>query len=265
MPRGPTLRGPRTWMRHRHENPPLPGPVEELDRYYTGVQNPIGRSAGTGKFRSNSERVVLAISQPPETTWRDEQAGPVPAKARQGSLLILKVSSGSVQNWRRVKESGASSRLPSRDSDNSPGSSSSRAQHQRRPIDMPTRAAGGPAAAHLIMPKDPDESKMSITSAGEGGQHTPVGHSPNRTDSASRKRESTISLNNSPQDSGSLSQANSMPHLSPGAAEDHAHLEGHTAYSTRSNSRGVLSSCLGATTASRRTGITKCICNICNI
>ena len=131
-PRGPTLRGPRTWMRHRAEGPALPSPVEELDRYYTEAQNPIGRSAGTGKFRSNSERVVLAISQPPPTTWRDDQAGPAPSKSNQGTLLLLKVSSGSVSNWRQVKESGSTSREPS------------------------SGAAGNgfsPAAAHLKMPE----------------------------------------------------------------------------------------------------------------
>ena len=131
-PRGPTLRGPRTWMRHRAEGPALPSPVEELDRYYTEAQNPIGRSAGTGKFRSNSERVVLAISQPPLTKWRDDQAGPAPSKSTQGTLLLLKVSSGSVSNWRQVKESGSTNRERS------------------------SGAAGNgfsPAAAHLKMPE----------------------------------------------------------------------------------------------------------------
>ena len=139
--RGPMLRGPRTWMRQATATAALPEPVAELDRYYTGQQNPIGRSAGSGQWRASSERVVLAISQPPQTRWRDEQAGSeLPAKKRQGSLLILKVSSGSVQNWRRVQKSATSKAL------SAPPSS----QSQLRPVDMPTRAASKTAFPAVI-------------------------------------------------------------------------------------------------------------------
>jgi hypothetical protein len=160
-PRGPTLRGPRTWMRHQNRTPALPEAVEELDRYYTGMQNPIGRSAGAGKWRSNSERVVLAISQPPEVEWEDSQAGPEHAKQHNGSLLILKVSSGSVQNWRHVKDAGAR-HPPTRDSEGSQPSSSAQ---RRRPVDMPTTERLGSSAAE-VMPKD-DECAVPESSPGE--------------------------------------------------------------------------------------------------
>ena len=162
-PRGPTLRGPRTWMRHQNRTPALPEAVEELDRYYTEMQNPIGRSAGAGKWRSNSERVVLAISQPPEVEWEDSQAGPEHAKQHNGSLLILKVSSGSVQNWRHVKDAGAGHPL-TRDSEGSQPSSS--AQRRRRPIDMPTTERLGSSTAEVVMPKD-DECAVPESSPGE--------------------------------------------------------------------------------------------------
>lgn len=132
--RGPAIRGPRTWMRHSAELPTLPDPVAELDQYYAGIENTIGRSAGTCKFRSNSERVVLAISQPPQTKWKDSLAGPGSASQAQGSLVILKVSSGNVQNWRRVKESGVAIHTPSKEDVAKHGTSSSHSQYQRRPL-----------------------------------------------------------------------------------------------------------------------------------
>ncbi|MGB1604842.1 MAG: hypothetical protein ACPIOQ_69560, partial [Promethearchaeia archaeon] len=64
----------------------------------------------------------------------------LPAKKRQGSLLILKVSSGSVQNWRRVQKSATSKAL------SAPPSS----QSQLRPVDMPTRAASKTAFPAVI-------------------------------------------------------------------------------------------------------------------
>lgn len=91
-----------------------------------------------------------------------------------------------------------------------------------------------------------------------------MGHSPHRTESASRKKgSSTITFNNPPQSPNeSASNRNvdfvvaqspkAMAHVSPGSAEDYAHLQDHTTYSRRSNSRGVLGS-LGATAASRKT------------
>lgn len=144
-PRGPTLRGPRTWMRHRAPSTELPSDVEELDRYYTEMHNPIGRSAGTGKWRSNSERVVLAISQPPRTRWRDDQAGPAPGTAGQGTLLILKVSSGSVSNWRQVKESASPSRGASRD-----GAVHTASVQSAQPVDVQVRAVAWCSASSRL-------------------------------------------------------------------------------------------------------------------
>jgi hypothetical protein len=138
-------------MRHQQSIKSLPDQVAKLDRYYTEMQNPIGRSAGTGHWRSNSERVVLAISQAPKTQWQDSQAGPETAKPEQGSLLILKVSSGSVQNWRQV--SGA--RQMKRQGDSTAFSSA---------MDKSVEASVEPSfplAAHLTMPEELDEESRN--------------------------------------------------------------------------------------------------------
>ena len=219
VPRGPTLRGPRTWMRHRVEGPALPSPVEELDRYYTEAQNPIGRSAGTGQFRSNSERVVLAISQPPQTKWRDDQAGPAPSKSGQGTLLLLKVSSGSVSNWRQVKESGSTSRKPL------------------------SGAAGNkfsPTAAHLKMPE--------ASSQEDAAQSFEQDRSP---EAQPRTRQSpTISFNDpphparmsgaSPGATGSLSRAANMSNASEELQQSAAKRRASTTARKNSGLRGYV-------------------------
>jgi len=264
-PRGPTLRGPRTWMRHQYDQPLLPEAVVELDRYYTGVQNPIGRSAGTGKTRSSSERVVLAIAQSPDAEWHDDQAGPsVSAKRQQGSLLILKVSSGSVQNWRRVKQSGATR-------SNDVSRTASPAQHQRQPVGMPTQAAtqGGrvvPAAAHLVLPEEyADQGHARVLTDARHLSHAPhADGSPVwivESDSVVN-REGAIALNDPSKshavdvvvDGASPSQVEyaSKSHSSS-AGELSPRPTAHTAHIKRPHSRGILGSRLGATTASRST------------
>ena len=267
-PRGPTLRGPRTWMRHQYDQPLLPEAVAELDRYYTGVQNPIGRSAGTGKTRSSSERVVLAIAQSPDAQWHDDQAGPsMSAKRQQGSLLILKVSSGSVQNWRRVKQSGATR-------SNDVSRTASPAQHQQQPIDMPTQAAtqGGravPAAAHLVRLQLPeeyaDQGHARVLTDARHLSHKP--HADGSTvwiveSDSVVSGEGAIALNDpskshavdvvlngaSPSrvESASKSHSSSVGELSPTPTA-------HTTHIKRPHSRGILGSRLGATAANRST------------
>ena len=71
-------------MRHQQSIKSLPDQVAKLDRYYTEMQNPIGRSAGTGHWRSNSERVVLAISQAPKTQLQDSHKPIVSPRKRFG-------------------------------------------------------------------------------------------------------------------------------------------------------------------------------------
>lgn len=220
-PRGPTLRGPRTWMRHRAESPALPSGLEELDRYYTEMQNPIGRSAGTGKWRSNSERVVLAISQPPRTRWRDDQAGPATAatgKTGQGTLLILKVSSGSVSNWRQIKESAVPSREPTRDG----------ATH-----------GALPAAAHLKMP----EGALEASEQDRELVKTP-GPSP---ETPARTGSPAIVLSDPPHKSGSDAR-------SPVDEVQHSSAKRSASVTTgrkASGSRGYLGSRLGVASSSR--------------
>jgi len=239
-PRGPTLRGPRTWMRHQNQTPTLPEAVEELDRYYTGMQNPIGRSAGAGNWRSNSERVVLAISQPPEIEWQDSQAGPQPDNESKGSLLILKVSSGSVQNWRHVRDAGAA-KPPTRDSEGSHPSSS--AQHRRRPVDMPTTARVGTTNANVVVPTD--AALTATTPGAEDKASSPNADSPHR--GAGAREGPTITFTMASSNTHDASPSNAVH----GPAEDSSQtLPVTAANSKRSSTRGFLSSRFGATASS---------------
>lgn len=247
-PRGPTLRGPRTWMRHQNRTPALPEAVEELDRYYTGMQNPIGRSAGAGNWRSNSERVVLAISQPPEIQWNESQAGPEPAKQHNGSLLILKVSSGSVQNWRHVKDAGTGP-PPTRHSEGSQPSSS--AQQRRRPVDMPMVAGMGSSTAHVIVPKD-EACEVPASSPGEEDKASSPKLDVLQRDSTTKesRREGatitfTVASSHPEPTSPRLASAVHKPseeslHASPTSAS----------HSKRSSARGLLGSRVGQTASS---------------
>ena len=175
-PRGPAIRGPRTWMRHYAELPTLPDPVAELDQYYAEIENTIGRSAGTCKFRSNSERVVLAISQPPQTKWMDSLAGPKSASQVQGSLVILKVSSGNVQNWRRVKESGVAIHTPSKEDVAKHGTSSSHSQYQRRPLPGSSSHVEPSVAPVLVNtePSRPEPDNFQVKTENVSGHQMPT-------------------------------------------------------------------------------------------